>query len=556
MEIAAHRCGEAFPAQPPLDTMLSQRDMQEDVRELARLIEESHPDPYIRVGGRVAFRRSVRDLLDSLPADGLTVREFLHRVRPLVASLRDGHTRMHNPTGRGAAKHTWVELDIASERLYVSGVYRGDQRPLLGAKVRSVEGVAWPELLRRTKAYEGSENIYGVIDVLSLAISNPDALADLLGNPRAPDVVHMELELPDGRTVSASFPTGTAPAGEAIRPASRVRLPDANAAAMGWGFLGDDRAAAIFRLDNTMRYREAFEGQRASGYLRDSEARLTDVAQRVLGHPPPAGVDERIALVPSATEMLKQMFTAMRDAKTSLLVVDLRRNPGGLSLFNTIFGYFIYTTDELVETDDGYQIPLYSKLYFDNYCSETVERLRAERRAPDLRMGELDFSEERAWRKIEAQGLTPEERARREKDLSASAAESPTFEREFRAHTSSAMWKGNIVVLTAPRTYSAAFELTALLYKHGATVVGVPSAQAGNCFIDTANFQLPHSGLRGSISYRESLLFPDDPAAGEMLRPRVELTYDTLRALDFDPNASVVLALRSFAPAAASTPAR
>jgi hypothetical protein len=59
------------------------------------------------------------------------------------------------------------------------------------------------------------------------------------------------------------------------------------------------------------------------------------------------------------------------------------------------------------------------------------------------------------------------------------------------------------------------------LLRHGAEIVGVPSMQAGNCFIDALSFQLKHSGLQGMVSQKWSLLFPDDPERGKLLRPRV-----------------------------------
>lgn len=48
---------------------------------------------------------------------------------------------------------------------------------------------------------------------------------------------------------------------------------------------------------------------------------------------------------------------------------------------------------------------------------------------------------------------------------------------------------------------------------------------------------------RYTISYKQSLLFPADPEAGNLLRPVVGLTYADLIRMDFDPNASSRLAL-------------
>jgi hypothetical protein len=77
----------------------------------------------------------------------------------------------------------------------------------------------------------------------------------------------------------------------------------------------------------------------------------------------------------------------------------------------------------------------------------------------------------------------------------------------------------------------------------GAEVVGNPSSQAGNCFIDTLSFELQHSGIDGGLSYKRSLMFPDDPELGWVMPPDRVLTLELFKAYDFDPNAALLLAL-------------
>ena len=101
----------------------------------------------------------------------------------------------------------------------------------------------------------------------------------------------------------------------------------------------------------------------------------------------------------------------------------------------------------------------------------------------------------------------------------------------------------NIVVLISARTYSSGYTLAALLYKSGATIVGVPSAQAGNCFSDTIGFELSHSGILGYLSHKRIIMFPGELEMGRILLPHYELTYDKFSFYQFDPNASVLLAL-------------
>lgn len=70
---------------------LSKQALQEDAAQLVQFLVETHPDPY-GSGGPLAFHRQVAHILASLPEEGLQHEQFLKLMRPLVASLHDGHT--------------------------------------------------------------------------------------------------------------------------------------------------------------------------------------------------------------------------------------------------------------------------------------------------------------------------------------------------------------------------------------------------------------------------------------------------------------------------------
>jgi hypothetical protein len=158
-----------------------------------------------------------------------------------------------------------------------------------------------------------------------------------------------------------------------------------------------------------------------------------------------------------------------------------------------------------------------------------------------MRNGGYDFAEERAWLARRHGDGTPTAAEREEQRRF--IAMSPTFEREYAARNGEAVWTPRVVVLTSAWTYSAGFDVVTVLLRNGADVVGVPSAQSGNCFIDVLSFRLEHSGLSGWISFKWSQTFPGDAERGRVLRPARELTYDELAARDFDPHASVAAAL-------------
>lgn len=116
-------------------TRLSAADARADIRQLARLLAEAHPDPYLRRGGMVAFQRRIADAVMAVPTSGMTAAELLRLVRPLVASVRDGHTAIYDPAdpdeavdaraeaGLAPRPQPWVAWGIVEETLYVEAVY-------------------------------------------------------------------------------------------------------------------------------------------------------------------------------------------------------------------------------------------------------------------------------------------------------------------------------------------------------------------------------------------------------------------------------------------------
>ncbi|MGZ3457022.1 MAG: hypothetical protein ACXU86_00805, partial [Archangium sp.] len=365
----------ASPRAAPLppEGRLSQEALRADLRQLVRLLEESHPDPYSRAGGRVAFHRRVDELLRGLPPEGMTAEAFFRYVRPLVAALHDGHTALRAPSAQKSATASLpLEFEAVEERLYVSRVFREDLRPLLGATLVGVEGASFESLSTRMEATRGADNRYHNLVHLADALRSPSDLGDLLDRQELAGPVRFELRRPDGSLVTVPVEPGAS--GAPLAPPSRLSLPEPNAADLAWSFLGPDTLVAYVRIDSMARYREAFELWRSTGFTQPLGEHLSSVA-RAAGHPDLKGVDERIAVIPSATELFRELFSAMRREHTATLVVDLRRNTGGNSMLGGILGSFLYPLDSLVTTESGYQVPRYSPLYFESHQADTLEKV-------------------------------------------------------------------------------------------------------------------------------------------------------------------------------------
>ena len=525
-------------AAPVPPERLTRAEAEEDLRQLLGLLESAHPDPY-GARGKVAFHRAFQGLLASIPPDGLSATELLGLARPFVASLRDGHTTIGPGQRAGDGTRAWLDLEPVAGALVVSRVYREQDRPLLGGVLVSLDGVGAEALQERAARLRGAEN--GMAELLLVARSLADAgwLRDLLAWVQVPSTLEVVVRV-RGEVLRADLPIGELPAAEGIEPPSALDLPEVDAGDMAWAFLAEDRSVAWLRFASMMRYREAFEIWRDAGYVSNLGEHLAETAGRAAGGPLPDDVDARIALVPSAAEQLALLCAAMEDAGTRHLVVDLRDNAGGQSYVSLLLAVFLYGLDPLVDVDDGYQVRRYSRLWLDNYTSESEETLASR----GLVLGDYDFGEQLRWQRRRREGLSEVERAERRATMESWLLMAPTARRVLGEGSRDARYAPpRVTVLTSAGSASAAFDAAVLLKKLGASLAGVPSSQAGNCFIDSLGYRLDHSGLGGSISYKQSLLFPDDLERGRLLRPDLELTLDALDEMHGDPNAIIRLVL-------------
>ncbi len=116
----------------------------------------------------------------------------------------------------------------------------------------------------------------------------------------------------------------------------------------------------------------------------------------------------------------------------------------------------------------------------------------------------------------------------------------------IQARSDSPRYSPEVVVVTAPETFSAAFHFTYFLSEiGGASVVGVPPRQAPNAFMESTPFTLPHSGLEGSISNSVQMLYPADHPQANVFTPDFAMTWDDFRRYDFDLNAEILFAVES-----------
>jgi hypothetical protein len=505
----------------------SREELIEDARELAHILESTHPDPYIRGGGKIAFRRRLHQLLNAIPEDGMTRDEFVRLLRPFIAAVGDGHTviwydyRVSDRAPGGVP----LRFDIVEQSLYVAGVPHEEDRYLIGALLVSVEGVPLAELCDRQELLQGTENRYHTLQLLARpSLWYRPFMKDLLPEWEDTSRVSVELQLPSGEIQEIVFDLPVV-MGSLHSPESQVTLPKYGS--FHYDFLDAEGKTAYLSVNDMLYYREAYEIWALAGSRPSTE--------------------ETRAQIPSATETFTDLVVEMREAGTEALVVDLRDNDGGLSLMSDILLYFLYGKEDFIAIKTytpaagGGEIRRYSHLYFESCANESIEDFN-EGRAVPLIEGDYCFDDDFTDDEEKARNLFQESEI--PAFLDRWINRSPTFYTEFQSGAYGGYYRPDaILVLVNPRTFSSGFTMARHLYLAGATLVGTPSAQASNCFGEMIMWELDHTRIEGGISGSYFNTFPNDPELGRVLPVHYPLTYETLASYDFDPNAEYLYAL-------------
>jgi hypothetical protein len=537
----SHAAGDEAHSRPSSDH-LTRPELIQDIRQLNSLLETAHPDPYANGGGKVAYHRRLQQLIEEMPASGLSRREFHEHLQRFIARIGDAHTFLpvddssrvvHRPGGLP------LFFEVVEDELYVSAVTDEEDLPLIGSLLVSVEGVPFSTLAQRQSERRGHDSYQHVLSGMCRdgSLFYRESLKQLVPEWRAGGSVKIGLRHPSGVIKEHRL----RPSGDVEYPLhrrqSRIELPD-QSRWLAWHFLDADRKIAFLRIDNMTTYREWFEHMRSVG-----SAGYDDWARQVYGvyheATPPANIDEVIQGLPSATESFRGLLKGMKQEQADILVVDLRRNFGGNSLMIQILLYFLVGLDETVSlgTQTG-QIQKLSNLLDESTESGIeLDTVPCADRVP-LTLDDYDFSKDSAFM------ATGELSASFEADLTRHFERMPSFYSVFRSRKEEALYRPDrIFVLSGNETQSSGFDLMTALDRLGAVMVGVSSSQSGNHFGNIRSFELRNSGLEGYVSTKSFVAFPDKPMVGYIRRPDHLLTYEKLASYDFDENATLLYAL-------------
>jgi len=508
----------------------------EDIRQLVEILEASHPDPYIRGGGKIAFHRRFQETMLKIPEDGLSQKDFFSYLLPLVASVKDGHTFLLPPWPVQSNTGLPFGLNIVEESLYIEKVFNYDHKHFIGAKLQAVNNLPLSELLNRLKSLIGWDNEYQLLTYLCRFLDDRTLLSLLLPELDLTRPLKIDISLPSGQKKILFVQLLDKKEAAPIEAPSQITIPSTTKIDFAYDFLDPKKEICLLRIDGMFGFRENFEFFRGLG-ANWFVGQAAQVYNRIYQQKPPENIDELIAAIPSATETFLAMVQEMKKAGTKKLLVDLRKNSGGNSLMANILVYFLFDQEQVRQVSSTYSVKKYSNLYFAVYQNDSLEKVNQGKKIR-LSMTDYDFSDDPYLKSR----LTDRQDLELERENYLKMVK--TFYAEYQNGRHKNYYRPQeIIIISSPWTYSSGYTLMSMFYKLGSKIVGVPSGQSGNCFGDTLTFQLKNSGLRGFVSHKLFLDFPDNPELGYMLRPHRELTYKDLIRCQFDPNASILLAL-------------
>jgi len=512
------------------ESRLKRELLIEDVRQLADIIESSHPDPYTHGGGRITFHRRLHEVLSSIPQDGMTRSEFMRLLRPFVAAIGDQHTSIYTEyeTDNTAPGGLPFVFEPIEKSLYVLVPFSPSDNEYIGARLVSVEEVPLDSLVRRFSRIEGMENEYFALREFGRGnlLFRP-YLQELLPEWSDFTSITFEFQHPSGeiKEITRRLPV---PLTGLSLPESRIDLPGTDDSGFLCDFLdvpGYEHEIAYLRVDHMQGYREAKEMAVAVGV-----ESLTD---------------DELARIPSATESFRSFVTEMKRKNTQALIIDIRENGGGNYMMAPILVYFLWGKDVLTEIpkqiarSGGGSGTRYSKLYFDSHPKVTLETINEGRNIP-LVLGDIDFYRNFEDAKEDASNSTPIENPERVKTY----RQASTFYAEYETGVYSGYHRPrHVLVLMTPRTSSSGLDMALYLYRCGAKLVGTPSAQSPNSWGNLLEWRLTNSGINGEVSSSFDIAFGHDPEKGRVLPVHFPLTYEKLAAYDFDLNACFLYAI-------------
>lgn len=504
----------------------------QDFRYFVEQLEQTHPDPYTRFGGKASFHKAVETCEMQMRSDSIsTSKQLAACINNFLAPLHDGHTSIANPSANPPQNNEMlcapIKFKVLEDGLMARAI-DNSYNHLIGSRLLEVEGVKVGELFLRAAANYSSENTAGAYLNASWMLRNKESLARCLGRELT-DSLHVTLLDAEYTKHCISLPFLTQDALRAMHyenADSQLQLPTEN---MGYALLDKEgktmyfRASAMYARDNI-----EYEYKNSMSTFADD---LSYCYSRVHADKPDS-TEEAIAQLPSFSGEFYEMLLEMKRHGSRNLIIDLRGNAGGWTPIALPTLYQMWGNDYLAKNMSTTRSILISPLYIKK-LNTTLDDFNAAN-GTTCQYGDYvtiggqntSFSEGNAEQIIMSDRMMS-----CVKDKLLQQEGCPVYTPE------------NVYVVTDVQTFSAAFHYAFYLWKMGAKIVGTSSSQAPNTFMEQTPLYLPITHLFASISNSVQMFLPADDPKAEMLVPDYPMTEDLYRKYAYDNNADILYIL-------------
>ena len=514
----------------PRDSLVS------DFNYLIKTLEASHPDPYSAFGNKIEFHRKAQLIRENLPKEGMLQFDFYNRISTFISSINDGHTSIYQPeniTDDTVNYSLPVKFKIAHDFIYISSAAK-EYESLSGGKILSIENIGIDSLIKSINIIRPSENLYGSYLNLVKILSQRRTIKHLF--PNLQNQISILIELPDGKKSSTKFDYYT---DDNLKQKTWKNFanfcnltPDDKL--IDSKFIDKQNKIAYIGWYNSITSREVVEmvKKRSPSYL---NVNLNSV-YNALNRKRPADNNAAIQEIPSLFETFSTVLNKMKENNSTHLIIDLRYNPGGYTPITIPILYMLFG-DKYFEFNPEIEYNrLISELYLKKF-NMTLQQFNKNRQS-NYQLGDYQFSG------FFEQDTTISVIERRNNFLNNQRDQGFSTFNCIENLNGKSIYSPKIIVLTSPTTFSASYHFVWFLSQIGNTkIIGVPSSQAGNTFMETTPFELSKTHLKGSISNAVQVFYPNDDQKGKILTPDFPMNWELFKKYSFDNNAEIMYLL-------------
>jgi len=504
-----------------LKKLIPRKELIQDIRQLSNILEETHPDPYINGGGKIAYHRRLQEMILSIPEEGMTQEEFFFHISPFIAKLEDAHTgllyneQLQDKENPGGIPLYFIPIENS---LFVGAVTKEKHYSFLGAKLISVEDIPFEILVKRIKDQQGFDNMSNLLGNLGRfgMLYFRNSLLRLLPEWKDTDQISVLLALSNGETINKQFNTTEKRIYPLFSGESKLTIPNPNKY-FAYHFLDKEENIAYLKIDNMISYREAHEYFQNIG-LTDFNDLIKEIYQKYNSEAIPDELSDIIKGLPSATELFTSLFQKLKNNKSEYLIVDVRKCRGGQDYIILFLLYFILGFEKSVELIQSRSDVLKLSKFLNDTAKEStnLEDIYYYKQVP-LEINDYYFGNDKAFTLYKDNSSHIE-------GYSKSIEKMPSFYKEFLKRGFEAYYTPKrIVVLSTDVTHSSGFDLMLNLKHIGAVTIGVASGQSGNCFGNIRLFELKESKIKGKVATRFFIAFPEKPMTHLTLEPDFDI---------------------------------